>query len=252
VTLLESAAVAGAGLVAGAINTVVGSGSLITFPTLLAIGLPPVVANVTNTVGLVPGSVSGAIGYRRELRGQLARLIRLGIAGVSGGLAGGVLLLAFPSSVFEKVIPFLVLTAVVLTVLRPRLSRRVAARGGQTDREGSVLIAAVFLTAVYGGYFGAAQGVILLALLGVFLNDDLQRLNAVKNVVAALVNSTAAILFILASDVRWSVAAVEAAGAIVGGQLGAKFGRRLSPNVLRVAIVVVGLAVSVKLFLDAF
>jgi uncharacterized membrane protein YfcA len=246
------AAVAGAGFVAGAVNTIVGSGSLITFPTLLALGLPPVVANVTNTVGLVPGSLSGAIGYRRELRGQLARVVRLGLAGVAGGLLGGVLLLAFPSSVFEKVIPFLVLTAVVLTLLRRRLSERVAARGGRTDREGFVLVAAVFLTAVYGGYFGAAHGVILLALLGVFLNDDLQRLNAVKNVVAALVNTAAAILFILASDVRWSVAAVEAAGAIVGGQLGARFGRRLPPNVLRAAIVVIGVVVSAKLFLDAF
>lgn len=244
---------AAAGLAAGALNTIVGSGSLITFPTLLALGLPPVLANVTNTVGLVPGSVSGAIGYRRELRGQFGRTVRLSIAGVSGGILGAILLLALPSATFEKVIPFLILVAVALTVLQPRMAARVAASKREGRRqEGPILLAGVFATGVYGGYFGAAQGVIFLALLGAFLSDDLQRLNAVKNVVAALVNGAAAILFIAATSVRWSVALVEAAGAIVGGQLGASIGRRLPPRILRAAIVVVGLTVSIKLFVDAF
>jgi len=246
------AAVAAAGLAAGAVNTIVGSGSLITFPTLLAVGLPPVMANVTNTVGLVPGSISGAVGYRRELRGQAGRLVRLGLAAAAGGVLGALLLLAFPSNVFEKVIPFLVLLAVALTVLQPRLARRVATRGETRPGEGAVLLAAVFATGVYGGYFGAAQGVILLALLGTFLGGQLERLNAVKNVLTVLVNGAAAILFVLASHVRWSAAGLLAAGAVVGGQVGATVGRRLSQNVLRVAIVVVGLAVSAKLFADAF
>lgn len=247
------AAVAAVGLAAGAINTIVGSGSLITFPTLLALGLPPVTANVTNTVGLVPGSVSGAIGYRRELRGQLPRVLRLSIAGGLGGIAGAVLLLALPSTTFEKVIPFLILVAVGLTLVQPRLAARVAAssRGGGRP-EGPALLAAVFATGVYGGYFGAAQGVIFLAFMGAFLADDLQRLNAVKNVVAAVVNGLAALVFIATTSVRWSVALVEAAGAIVGGQLGASVGRKLSPKLLRGVIVVVGLAVSIKLFADAF
>ena len=252
-SLWEWGVVAAVGLAAGAINTIVGSGSLLTFPTLLALGLPPVVANVTNTVGLVPGSVSGAIGYRHELRGQLRRTVRLGIAGVSGGVLGAILLLALPSTTFEKVIPFLILVAVALTVLQPRLAARVAASRREGRRpEGPILMAGVFATGVYGGYFGAAQGVILLALLGAFLSDDLQRLNAVKNVVAAGVNGAAAILFIAGSSVRWSVALVEAAGAVAGGQLGASIGRRLPPRILRAAIIVVGLTVSIKLFLDAF
>jgi uncharacterized protein len=245
-------AVAGAGLAAGGINTIVGSGSLITFPTLLAVGLPPVTANVTNTIGLIPGVVSGAIGYRRELRGQRARIIRLSVAGMAGGSLGAVLLLISPSSTFERVIPFLILVAVVLTILQSRLARRVATRRRSGRREeGPVLLGAVFATGVYGGYFGAAQGVILLALLSVFITDHLQRLNAVKNVVAVLINGVAAILFVVVADIRWEVAMVEAAGAIVGGQLGATVGRRLSPTLLRAAIVAVGLTVSVKLFLDA-
>jgi uncharacterized protein len=253
VTPWQMAAVAGAGLVAGTVNTIVGSGSLITFPTLLAVGLPPVAANVTNTVGLVPGVVSGAIGYRRELRGQLTRTVRLSVAGGAGGTVGAVLLLSLPSSTFEKVIPFLILVAVVLTIAQPRLQREMAGRRRSGGREeGPALLVSVFAIGIYGGYFGAAQGVILLALMGIFLNDHLQRLNAVKNVVAVVINGVAAVLFVIVADVRWPVALVEAGGAIVGGQIGATVGRRLSPAVLRAAIVVIGLAVSIKLFFDAF
>ena len=248
---LEVATILAVGAAAGTVNTIVGSGSLITFPTLLAVGLPPVTANVTNTVGLVPGSISGAIGYRRELRGQGARTVPLSIVAVAGGVVGALLLLALPSTIFEKVIPFLILVAVVLTALQPRLARRLEARR-TTGRGGPLLMAAVFATSVYGGYFGAAQGVILLALLGAFVAERLQRLNAVKNVVTVLVNGAAAVVFIVASTVRWPVAGVLAIGAVAGGQAGAALGRRLPQNGLRLAIVAVGLIVSAKLFLDAF
>jgi uncharacterized membrane protein YfcA len=250
-TPLQMAAVAAAGFAAGGINTIVGSGSLITFPTLLALGLPPVQANVTNTIGLVPGSISGTIGYRRELRGQQGRTLRLGVAAISGGVLGAVLLLALPSSTFEKAIPFLVLVAVVLTALQPRLARRLDGRRAR-GTDGPLLTAAVCATSVYGGYFGAGQGVILLALMGAFVSEHLQRLNAVKNVLTVLVNGAAAVVFVVAAHVRWPVAGVLALGAVAGGQAGAALGRRLPRNALRATIIVVGLIVSVKLFLDAF
>jgi uncharacterized membrane protein YfcA len=243
---LAAVAIAGVGLAAGTINTIVGSGSLITFPTLLALGYPPVVANVSNTVGLVTGSISGAIGYRRELAGQGPRVRVLAMASVTGGLTGGLLLLALPASVFENLLPVLILLACLLVALQPRLAARdrsARAHGGP------LLFAAVFATGVYGGYFGAAQGVILIALLGIFLDDHLQRLNALKNVLAALVNGVAALLFIAFADVDWAVAGLLAAGAVCGGQLGARIGRRIPAGVLRAVIVVVGVAVAIRLLL---
>ena len=184
-SLLAALAVLAVGLVAGTVNTIVGSGSLITFPTLLALGYAPVLANVSNTIGLVPGSVSGAVGYRRELEGQRRRITVLGIASATGGLTGAVLLLVLPPTVFRSVVPVLILVACGLIAVQPRLARRVAAREGpERPHGGPFLFAAVYATGVYGGYFGAAQGVILIALLGIFLDDGLQRLNAAKNVLA--------------------------------------------------------------------
>jgi len=236
------------GLAAGTVNTIVGSGSLMTFPTLLALGYPPVVANVSNTVGLLPGSISGAIGYRRELEGQRARVGVLGIACAAGGLTGGVLLLVLPAAVFRGVVPVLILSACLLVALQPRLARRVATREGPPHAHGGpALFAAVYATGVYGGYFGAAQGVVLIALLGIFVDDGLQRLNGLKNVLAALVNGVAAVLFMLFADVAWAPAALLACGAIVGGQIGARLGRRISPGWLRAVIVVVGVTVAVRL-----
>lgn len=249
-TAFEAVAIVAAGLAAGAINTIVGSGSLITFPTLLAFGYPPVVANVSNTLGLAPGSFSGVVGYRRELAGQRSRIIRYGAAGAAGGLTGGLILLAAPESAFEAVVPYLILLACVLMAFQPRLSRAMAARRGIEAGHPRGLLAAVFLTGIYGGYFGAAQGVILMALLAIFLTDDLQRLNGLKNWIAGLVNGVAAILFILVAPVDYGVAALLAIGSIMGGQLGATVGRRLPAPVLRATVVSVGLIVAIRMLID--
>ncbi len=241
-------AILAAGFAAGTINAIVGSGSLITFPTLLAFGYPPVVANVSNTLGLVPGAISGAVGYRRELTGQVRRVALLSVVGAAGGLTGALLLLALPAASFERVVPFLILVACLLVALQPRLSRAVEARRSEATREHPLpLLAGVYMTGIYGGYFGAAQGVVFIALLGIFLTDDIQRLNALKNVVAAAVNGAAAVVFVLVAPVAWPPALLLAAGSIVGGQVGAVVGRRMPPTALRTAIVVVGTIVGVRL-----
>ena len=236
-----------AGIAAGTINTVVGSGTLITFPTLIAIGIPPVTANVSNTLGLVPGSLSGAIGYRRELAGQRARLLRLGVASVLGGTTGAVLLLVLPAAAFGAIVPVLIALGCILVVAQPAISRRVAARAealGQSRPEhGAVWVwVLVYLAGVYGGYFGAAQGVLLMAILGVGLTETMQRNNATKNVLALLVNLVAAVVFVFVAHIDWAVAGLIALGAVIGGQLGATVGRRLPAWALRAFIVVVGVA----------
>lgn len=228
---------------AGTINAAVGSGTLITFPTLLAFGVPPVVANVSNTIGLVPGSLAGAWGYRRELAGQRGRILRFGVAALIGGAVGGILLLVLPAGAFEAIVPVLIGLGVLLVATGPRISRWVAARHGEAPDDGSErwwVWPAIALLGVYGGYFGAAQGVLLMAILGIGVADDIQRHNATKNVLAALVNGVAAVLFIVVADVDWAYALLIAAGAIVGGVIGAGVGRRLPPPVLRGVIVVVG------------
>jgi len=245
VSAFEVVAILLAGLAAGTINTVVGSGTLITFPTLLAFGVPPVTANVSNNVGLVPGTLSGAIGYRRELRGQRSRLVRLASASAIGGTVGAVLLLWLPSAAFDAIVPVLIALGVLLVVLGPKISRRVAARAearGGLPEHGAVWVwPAVAGAGVYGGYFGAAQGVLLMAILGIGVEDDLQRHNATKNVLSLIVNGVAAVVFIAVADVDWAIAGLIAAGSVVGGQVGARVGRRLPPAVLRGVIVVVGL-----------
>ena len=244
----EIAAIAAAGMAAGAINTLVGSGTLITFPVLLAFGYSPVTANVSNTIGLVPGSVSGAIGYRRELEGQRTRTLRFTVASVLGGITGAVLLLVLPDSAFEAIVPAFIAIALVAVVLQPRLDRLVAERRPPPDAHGTGLPRVlVYVAGVYGGYFGAAQGILLLAILGLALPDDLQRVNALKNVLAGVVNGVAALIFIAVADVAWGPAARIAAGSVVGAQLAARYGRRLSPQALRAVIVVVGIAAIVQL-----
>ena len=260
--LLQALAIFAVGLAAGTINAVVGSGTLITFPTLLALGYPPVLANVSNNVGLVPGAFSGAHGYRAELAGQRRRVIRLGSASICGGLVGAILLLVLPAGAFQAIVPALIAVAVVMVIFQPRLARWVAARqrargGSVTDAQlgdeataqvgGPVLWVLVFLAGIYGGYFGAAQGVLLIGMMGVAFADSLQRLNAVKNVLSGLVNALAAVVFILATHVDWGVAGLIAAGSVIGGQFGARIGRRLPPWGLRALIICVGTVALVKL-----
>ena len=318
---LQALAIFAAGLAAGTINTVVGSGTLITFPTLLAFGYPPVLANVSNNVGLVPGVASGVHGYRAELEGQRRRIIRLGSASACGGLVGAILLLVLPAEAFKAIVPALIGVAVVMVLIQPRLARWMARRqlarsagragdgvlaaqadGADSDPRppadadhgtggtsgtggnggnggaggngaagragaatavgvlpatgissradaigGPVLWALVFCAGVYGGYFGAAQGVLLIGMLGIAFTDSLQRINAVKNVLAGLVNGVAAVVFIALTHIDWKVAGLIAAGSIIGGQAGARVGRRLPPWGLRLLIVCVGVAALVKL-----
>lgn len=250
-TAWEAVAVALAGLAAGTINTVVGSGTLVTFPVLLWVGYPPVLANVSNTVGLVPGSASGAIGYRAELRGQRARLLRLGTASTIGALLGAAALLTLPAAAFQAIVPVLIGLACILVVAQPRLSRWIARRRSTTRPHGGpALYLAVLLAGVYGGYFGAAQGVLLIAVMALMLDEDLQRINAAKNVLAGLVNLVAAIAFILVTDIAWEAAGLIALGSMAGGQLGAQIGRRIPAPVLRAVIVVVGVAAIVQIVTD--
>jgi uncharacterized protein len=297
--LLQALVIFAVGLAAGTINTVVGSGTLITFPTLLALGYPPVLANVSNNVGLVPGVASGVHGYRAELVGQRRRVIRLGTASVCGGLVGAILLLVLPAGAFKDIVPALIGIALAMIIFQPRLARWMAARqlarsaglagerdpdggpGGASGRSGAsgtgvasatvragakaavlvapaaneataqvggpVLWVLVFLSGVYGGYFGAAQGVLLIGLMGVAFTDTMQRVNAVKNVLAGLVNGVAALVFIVATHIDWGAAGLIACGAILGGQVGARIGRKLPPWGLRVLIICVGVVALVKL-----
>lgn len=253
-SIWEAVAVCVAGIGAGTINTIVGSGTLITFPVLLAVGLPPVTANVSNALGLVPGSVSGAIGYRRELAGQRGRVLRLGGAALCGAVAGAALLVTLPSSAFDLIVPVLIGIALILVIAQPRLARRVRRRreqnGSTPDPHGGwVLLVGMGLASAYGGYFGAAQGVIYLALMGLLLHDDLQRINAVKNILGAVVNGAAAVFFLFVADFNWTAVLLIAVGSAVGGLFGARIGRKLPPTVLRAVIVVVGVAAIVQLLL---
>ncbi len=247
----EAVLIALAGVAAGTINTVVGSGTLITFPTLLAFGVPPVTANVSNTVGLVPGSMSGVFGYRRELAGQRARVLRLGAASLLGGVAGALLLLWLPSSAFDAIVPALIALGVVLVLLGPRIQRSVAARaesrGGIPDHGVWWVWPAVAAAGIYGGYFGAAQGVLLMAILGIGVADSMQRHTATKNVLALIVNAVAALVFIAVADIDWTVAGLIAIGSVIGGQIGATVGRRLPPVLLRAVIATVGVVALVAL-----
>jgi uncharacterized membrane protein YfcA len=256
VGVAEAFAIFVAGVGAGTVNAVVGSGSLITFPTLLAFGFMPVIANVSNNVGLVPGNFSGAWGYRRELAGQRGRLAWLGIFSALGAAAGAAALLALPPGAFKLVVPALILVSCLLVLVQPRLSARIAARrqrsaragrGDVSERGGPVLAGGIFGAAVYGGYFGAAQGVLVIGLLGTFLDESMQRVNAGKNVLVGIVNGSAAIVYILFAHVNWAAAALIAAGSTIGGLLGARIGRRLPPVALRIFIVVIGVVSAVRL-----
>jgi hypothetical protein len=247
-SVLEILAIFAAGVVAGTINTVVGSGTLFTFPVLLGFGYAPVTANVSNTVGLVPGSAAGAVGYRRELAGQGRRVGRLAGVSLSGGIVGAVLLLELPASAFKAIVPVFIAIALVLIILQPRISAWLASRGRHRhEQPGWVAMAAVFAGGIYGGYFGAAQGILVMAILTLSVEEELQRLNAVKVVLTGLVNLVSGIVFVFAAHIAWAPAGLIAAGSLLGGVIGARAGRRLKPSALRAVIVVVGIVAIVHL-----
>lgn len=241
-----------AGIGAGAINAVVGSGTLITFPTLVALGYPPVAANISNNLGLVPGALSGAFGYRRELSGQRTRARLLAPFSLVGAIGGAVLLLWLPPDSFEVVVPWLILLALVLVVAQPRLQLALAVQRPDAHGSSSLPITrgrtlgmclGVLGAGVYGGYFGAAQGILLIAVLGSLLPETLQRCNALKNLLSLVVNAVAGCVFLLVAfdRVNWWVVAAIAVGSTIGGLVGSSYGRRLPSWALRAVIIVVGL-----------
>jgi len=285
VSALRLLLLGGVGLVTGAVNTVAGGGSLLSFPALLALGYSPLAANVTNTIGVFPSSAGGVVGYRRELAGQARSWVLLAAVCTVGSLIGAWLLLVLPASSFEAAVPALIATAALLTLAQPWLSKRM--RGPSRQRQVSVgaaagtlaaeppaertrapsdppaegtrlpsdpaaplhkrwgLLVSVLLISMYGGYFGAAIGVLLIAVLGLFLRETLQRTNALKTSLTAVVNGVAAVAFAFLGPVVWSAALVLAGTTMVGGMLGAVIARRLSDRALRLAVVAIGLAAAV-------
>jgi uncharacterized protein len=240
-----------AGFAAGVINALVGSGTLITFPTLVALGYPPVTSTMSNAVGLVAGNASSTWGYRADLSGQWDRLRWQIPASLAGAVLGAYLLLHLPENVFLKVVPVLLVLALVLVVAGPRIQswarRRAEAQGRSpehvTPARMVVLVLGTFAVGVYGGYFTAAQGILLVGVMGALLPESVQRMNAAKNLMTLVVNVVAAVAYTLVAfdRISWPVAGIIAAGSLVGGMVGARYGRRLSPNALRGTIVVVGL-----------
>jgi uncharacterized protein len=245
VTLLQALGLAAAGLLAGTTSAMAGGASIITFPVLLAMGVPPLAANVTNSVGLSPVVIGAGLGAMPELRGQRARLRALGPSALAGALAGAVLLLSTPAAVFEAIVPALIAVSCLLLLAQPRLVRHTRGGGGRGRRR--VAQASMLLVGVYTGYFGAASGVLLLALLGLVSTATLHELNASKNVLVGAANAVATLIFAVVAPVRWPMAAAIAIGAVVGGALGATLVRHVPAGHLRVAIAAVGLAVAVRL-----
>ncbi len=232
----------------GLVNALAGGGTLITFPMLTAVGIPPVAANITNTVALCPGYVGGTFGQRADLAGQGKRLWVLLPAGVLGGVVGGLLLTLTGEAVFRKLIPYLILTAVALLAFQDRLRNWVVGRMGEEghrrlNEAWSVVL--IVPAAVYGGYFGAGLGVMTLAVLGLVLEDSLIRLNALKQSLSFCINIAAAVFFLFSGQVVWSAALVMAVGALVGGVLGGRLAGRIKPGTLRMIVISVGLVVAV-------
>lgn len=237
---LEVTLVLVGGFTAGLVNTVVGSGTLVSFPLLVAVGYSPVEANVANSVGLVPGSIAGVVGYRQVLAGRMRQLARLTCVAAVGGVCGGLLLLVLPAEVFDAAVPLLIGFACLLMLLQPRISRLVSVDGAHSSRGSRVTAPAVFAISVYGGYFSAAQGILLFAVLSLLLSYSMQRVNGIKNLLQAVVNLTAAVLFVAVSEVEWFAAGLIAAGSVAGALIGARVAQRLSPAAMRGVVLVVG------------
>lgn len=255
--MLEASVIFAAGVWAGTINVIVGSGTLITFPTLLLFGYAPITANVSNNIGLVAGGLSGIHGYRAEALRHRSLLLRLAPASVAGALTGALLLLVLPAEAFKAVVPVLILLGLVMVVAGPAMQRRTARRhaqlGSAPPASRWTLPAGIYLLGIYGGYFGAAQGILLVGLMGVLLTIGLQDINGIKNVLGTIVNGIAAVTFMVVAwdRIDWQVVGLIGAGSLLGGYLGARIGRRLPPGVLRAVILVIGALALVKiLFLD--
>ena len=238
-----------AGFVAGAINAAAGGGSLITFPALIAAGYPPLIANVTNNVAVLPGYVTGAWGYRNDLRGQRRRILPLAAVSAFGSIVGVGLILVSSQGAFDSIVPFLVLAACALLAAQPAIGGRLGERAGSNERPGIGSLVAQTLAATYGGYFGAALGVAVIALLGVFIDDTLQRLNALKALLQLVIGAVAALGFALLTPVAWGAVVIVGPASLVGGVVGARLARRVSDRVLRLGIVAYGVAAAVWLFM---
>jgi hypothetical protein len=247
VNAADAALLAGAGFGAGVVNAVAGGGSLITFPALLAVGYPSITANITNSVAVLPGYVGGSLAYRRELGGQRARIRMLSGTCALGSATGAALLLIGPASVFEAIAPWLILLACALLAAQPRIAA--AARDAARAPSPVVLHGALFAATVYGGYFGAGMGILLLAILGVFVDDGLQRLNALKGLLALLIAFVSAVGFVIFGPIAWDAAAIVGATSMLGGAVGVATARRLPAGVLRVLVIAYGVTVALVLLL---
>ncbi len=254
--MLEAAVIFLAGIWAGGINVIVGSGTLVTFPTLLLFGYPPLTANVSNNIGMVAGGISGIYGYRRELEPNRSMLLRLAPASVIGALVGALLLLLLPDESFRAIVPVLISIGLLMVIVGPALQRRAARRSLEPNGDGNASVASriglpigVAVLGAYGGYFGAAQGILLVGLMGMILSEGIQRINAIKNVLSTVVNAVAAVTFLIVAwdQIDWPVVGLISSGTFVGGYLGAHIGRRLPPVVLRSVIIVIGVLALVKL-----
>ena len=240
-----AALLAGAGFGAGIANAVAGGGSLITFPALLAAGYPSVAANVTNSLAMLPGYLGVSLAYRRELSGQRGRIRSLALTCAAGSAAGAALLLVSPAAVFEAIVPWLILAACALLAIQPRVAAWIAR--GRREPSPLALHAALLLATVYGGYFGAGLGIMLLAILGVFVDDGLQRLNALKGLLSLLVAVIGAVAFAVFGPVAWDAAAIVGATALLGGAAGVGVARRLPEAVLRAVVIAFGVGVAIAL-----
>lgn len=254
--MLEIAVILLAGFWAGMINVVVGSGTLVTFPTLLLFGYPPIVANISNNIGLVGGGLSGSWSYRREVAANKRLLLRLLPLSVLGGLCGALLLLVLPEAAFQAIVPVLIVIGLAMVALAPHVQRAATAKASDaapdaapSRRRALLLLVGIGVLGVYGGYFGAAQGILIVGLMGMVTIESLQRINALKNVLTTAVNGVAAVTFMVFAwdSINWALVLIIAVGATLGGFVGARVGRKLSPLALRATILVIGTAALIRI-----